>query len=83
MTKKTLTQVIGYEPSATMKKMILADVQASGKSLEECASAYALPVIVLPADRGIISECGAEYTVEQFKERFPFRKIITITNGDL
>jgi len=83
MNKKTLTQVIGYEPSATMKKMILADVQASGKSLEECASAYALPVIVLPADRGIISECGAEYTVEQFKERFPFRKIITITNGDL
>ena len=83
MTKKTLTQVIGYEPSATMKKMILADVQATGKSLEECASAYALPVIVLPADRGIISECGAEYTVEQFKERFPFRKIITITNGDL
>ena len=83
MNKKTLTQVIGYEPSATMKKMILADVQASGKSLEECASAYSLPVIVLPADRGIISECGAEYTVEQFKERFPFRKIITITNGDL
>jgi hypothetical protein len=83
MTKKTLTQVIGYEPGPALKKMILADVQASGKSLEECASAYALPVIVLPADRGIISECGAEYTVEQFKERFPFRKIITITNGDL
>ncbi|HQI26404.1 MAG TPA: hypothetical protein PLY95_04125 [Candidatus Paceibacterota bacterium] len=83
MNKKTLTQVIGYEPSATMKKMILADVQASGKSLEECASAYALPVIVLPADRGIISECGAEYTVEQFKERFPFRKIVIIKESDL
>ena len=83
MNKKTLTQVIGYEPSATMKKMILADVQASGKSLEECASAYALPVIELPADRGIISECGAEYTVEQFKERFPFRKIVIIKESDL
>lgn len=83
MTKKTLTQVIGYEPSATMKKMILADVQATGKSLEECASAYALPVIVLPTDDGIISECGQTYTVEAFKTRFPFRRIVTITTGDL
>ena len=83
MNKKTLTQVIGYEPSATMKKMILADVQASGKSLEECASAYALPVIVLPADRGIISECGQTYTVEAFKTRFPFRKIVIIKESDL
>lgn len=83
MTKKTLTQVIGYEPSATMKKMILADVQATGKSLEECASAYALPVIVLPADKGMITENGQTYTVEQFKERFPFRRIVTITTGDL
>ncbi len=83
MTKKTLTQVIGYEPSATMKKMILADVQATGKSLEECASAYALPVIVLPTDDGMITENGQTYTVEQFKERFPFRKIVIIKESDL
>jgi hypothetical protein len=83
MTKKTLTQVIGYEPSATMKKMILADVQATGKSLEECASAYALPVMVLPSDNGMIHELGETYTVETFKKRFPFRRIVTITTGDL
>jgi hypothetical protein len=83
MNKKTLTQVIGYEPSATMKKMILADVQATGKSLEECASAYALPVMVLPSDNGMIHELGETYTVETFKKRFPFRRIVTITTGDL
>jgi hypothetical protein len=63
--------------------MILADVQATGKSLEECASAYALPVIVLPTDDGIISECGQTYTVEAFKTRFPFRKIVIIKESDL
>lgn len=83
MNKKTLTQVIGYEPGPALKKMILADVQATGKSLEECASAYALPVIVLPADRGIISECGQTYTVEAFKTRFPFRRIVIIKESDL
>ena len=83
MNKKTLTQVIGYEPSATMKKMILADVQASGISIEQAASKYALPVMVLPSDNGMIHELGETYTVEQFKERFPFRRIVTITTGDL
>ena len=83
MNKKTLTQFIGYEPSATMKKMILADVQASGISIEEAASKYALPVMVLPSDKGMITENGQTYTVEQFKERFPFRKIVIIKESDL
>lgn len=78
MKAKTLTGIIGYEPSATMKKMILADVQASGKSLEECASAYSMPVLVVPSDRGLIHELGETYTVEEFKKRFPFRKIVII-----
>ncbi|NLD62867.1 MAG: hypothetical protein GX646_03140 [Bacteroidales bacterium] len=83
MNKKTLTQVIGWEPNAALIELILADVQASGISIEEAASKYSLPVMVMPSDNGMIHELGETYTVEQFKERFPFRKIITITNGDL
>ena len=83
MTKKTLTQVIGYEPGTAMKKMILADVQASGISIEEAASKYSLPVMVMPSNNGMIHELGETYTVEQFKERFPFRKIVIIKESDL
>jgi len=83
MKAKTLTGIIGYEPSATMKKMILADVQASGISIDEAASKYSLPVMVMPSDNGMIHELGETYTVEQFKERFPFRRIVIIKESDL
>jgi len=83
MNKKTLTQVIGWEPGPILIEMILADVQASGISIEEAASKYSLPVMVMPSDNGMIHELGETYTVEQFKERFPFRKIVIIKESDL
>lgn len=78
MKKKTLTQVIGYEIGAQTKKLILADVQATGKSLEECATAYSLPVILLPTDNEMITECGITYTLADFRAAFPYRKIVII-----
>lgn len=78
MKAKTLTGIIGYTPGAIMKKMILADVQASGISIEEAASKYSLPVMVVPSDRGLIHENGVTMTVAEFEAMYPFRRIIII-----
>jgi len=79
MNKKNLTELIGYQPSAEMKRMILDNVKTSGRSVEECAADFQLPDIFVPDDSGTFDHEGETYTVETFKKRFPHRKFVIVT----
>ena len=78
MNKKKLTELVGYEPSAEMKRMILDNVKTSGLSIEECADKYALPPMFIPDDNGRFEHNGETFTAETFEKRYPHRKFITI-----
>ena len=78
MNKKKLTELVGYEPSAEMKRMILDNVKTSGRSVEECAADFQLPDIFTPDDSGTFEHNGETFTAETFEKRYPHRKFITI-----
>ena len=81
MNKKNLTELVGYEPSAEMKRIILDNVKTSGRSVEECAADFQLPDIFIPDDSGTFEHDGRTYTVESFKKRYPHRKFVIIKSA--
>jgi hypothetical protein len=78
MNKKQLTELLGYEPGAALKKMILSDVKTTGKSIEECADAYAMPPLFVPNDKGEFEHEGKRFTSETFAAQYPHRRFTII-----
>ena len=78
MNKKNLTELLGYEPGAELKRIILDNVKTSGRSVEECAADFQLPDIFIPDDSGRFEHNGETFTAETFEKRYPHRKFITI-----
>lgn len=76
--KTDLAELLSYDPSPELVRMILADVQTTGKCIEECADKYALPPMFIPDDNGRFEHNGETFTAETFEKRYPHRKFITI-----
>lgn len=77
--KKTLTELMGYEPSRSQTLMILQEVKSTGKCLEEVADKYAMsPVFMLDQEDSLLDYNGEKITKDEFKRRFPYRRFITM-----
>ena len=76
--KTDLAELLSYDPSPELVRMILADVQTTGKCIEECADRYAMPpqFIVGRGDTFIYN--NEEMTAETFKQRFPYRRFVIV-----
>jgi hypothetical protein len=82
MNTNELTELLSYEPSAELKRMILADCRATGKCIEEIADKYAMPPQFFLGHGNTFEYNGETMTSEQFKQRFPFRRFVTIRCRD-
>ncbi|OQC43173.1 MAG: hypothetical protein BWX60_01100 [Candidatus Marinimicrobia bacterium ADurb.Bin030] len=78
MNKKNLTELLGYEPGAELKRMILDDVKTSGLSIEECADKYAMPPQFIVGRGSTFEYNGETMTSEEFQRRFPYRRFVII-----
>ena len=76
--KKTLTELMGFEPGREQRIMILRECKESGKSIEEVADKYAMPSLFIMHDDGTFIYNDEVMTKEQFRQRFPFRRFVTI-----
>lgn len=78
--KKNLTELLGFEPSRNMIVKILQEVKSSGKCLEEVAGIYGMPkIFILDSKSSPIKYNGEEMTVEEFRKRYPYKRIVRIT----
>lgn len=78
--KKTLTELMGYEPSRSQILMILQEMKSTGRCLEEVADKFALPEMFILHDKdSLLDYHGEKITIEEFKRRFPYRRFITMT----
>jgi hypothetical protein len=78
--KKTLTELLSYEPSREQIVMILKEVKETGKSIEEIADRYSLPpIFILESKDSLLDYNGEMISQEDFKRRFPFRRFVVIT----
>lgn len=76
--KKTLTELMGFEPGRDQRIQILRECKESGKSIEEVCDKYALPPLFVIRDDGTFLYNGETMTKEQFNQRFPFRRFVTV-----
>jgi hypothetical protein len=80
--KINLTELLSYKPGAETKKMILKEVRESGKSIEEVADKFSMPPLFQKDANGMIQYKGEKMTSEQFNEKFPHRRFVTIAGRD-
>jgi hypothetical protein len=78
MRKDELTEILGWEPGRSMRLEILQKVKETGKSIQEVASNYQLPEMFIKDNTGLIEYKGEKMTPEQFQEKHPYRKFVTI-----
>jgi len=76
--KKTLTELLSFEPGRELRVMILRECKESGKSIEEVADKYALPPLFTMRDDGTFIYNDEIMTKEQFSQRFPHRRFVTL-----
>ena len=67
---KTITEALNYEPTGELIKMILTEVQSTGKSIAECAGKYSLPRMFTGAD--------AATEAKIWHQKYPHSKIAII-----
>lgn len=79
MRKDELTEILGWEPGRSMRLEILQKVKETGKSIQEVASNYQLPEMFIKDENDLIEFKGEKMTPEQFKEKHPFKKFVTIS----
>jgi hypothetical protein len=82
MKKVDLEELLSYEPSPELVRMILADVQTTGKSIEECADKYAMPPQFFVGRGNTFEYQGETLTAAEFDRRFPYRRFIIIRCKD-
>ena len=79
MSKKVeLSELLGFSPSPELVRMILNDVQTTGKCIEECADKYAMPPMFIVGYGDSFKYRGETMTPEIFKQRFPYRRFVVI-----
>jgi len=78
MKNDTLTDILGYEPNAELKRMILTNVKITGRSVEDCASDFAMPEQFIADPDGTFLYKGQRYDKETFAAQHPYRKFIII-----
>ena len=80
--KDELEELLSFKPSKELRIMILEEVKQTGKSVAEIADRYAMPPQFF-LGRGNTFEYGNEtMTSEQFQQRFPYRRFVTIRCRD-
>lgn len=77
-----LTELLGYEPGEEQTRMILEEVKRTGEDIRIVADRYAMPPIFIPDSDGKFEYKDERITAEQFKERFPYRRFVTIKTDD-
>lgn len=81
--KTELTELLGFPPCRELKTIILREAKESGRPIAEIADKYALPPMFILDDEGMIIYKGQRMTSQQFSERFPFRRFVTIGTKEL
>jgi len=76
--KTDLAELLSYDPSPELVRMILADVQTTGKCIEECADKYAMPPQFIVGRGNTFQYNGETMTSEEFQRRFPYRRFIIV-----
>lgn len=79
MRKDELTEILGWEPGRSMRLEILKEVKLTGKSIQEVASNYQLPELFIKDENGLIEYKGQKMKPEQFQEKHPFLKFVTVS----
>lgn len=74
-----LTEILGYDPGRSQRLEFLKQVKETGKSIQEIASNCQLPEMFIKDNTGLIEYKGEKMTPEQFKEKHPFKKFVTIS----
>lgn len=77
-----LTELLGYPASKEQRLMILKEVKETGKSIAEVADKYAMPPLFIPDENGMIEYKSEKITTEQFRQKFPHRRIVLITTRE-
>lgn len=78
MSKKTLTELLSFEPSRELRLAIINEAKETGKSIEEICDKYAMPPMFLPYEDGTFLYEGEKMTSREFEKRFPHRRFVTI-----
>jgi hypothetical protein len=79
MKENKLSEILGHEPGRGQRLEFLKQVKETGKSIQEVASNYQLPELFIKDSAGLIEFKGERMTPEQFKEKHPFIKFVTIS----
>ena len=74
-----LTELLNYPASKEQRLLILKEVKETGKSIGEIADKYAMPPMFVPDEDGTFEYKGERMNSEQFKQRFPHRRFVTIS----
>lgn len=78
MRKKTLTELLSFEPSRELRLEILNTAKETGKSIEEICDRYAMPPLFVLNENGTFLYEGERMTSKEFTERFPYRRFVTV-----
>ena len=76
--KTDLAELLSYDPSPELVRMILADVQTTGKCIAACADRYAMPPQFIVGRGNTFEYNGETMTAETFKQRFPYRRFVIV-----
>jgi hypothetical protein len=77
--KTDLAELLSYDPSPELVRMILADVKATGNCcIEECADKYAMPPQFIVGRGSTFEYNGETMTSEEFQRRFPYRRFVIV-----
>lgn len=85
ITKDQLSEMIGYEVSAQVRREILQELKESGKNIREIAAQYNLPEMAILDDSGRFQYRGQWITPAEWEKINPlgsYGKIILIGNRE-
>jgi hypothetical protein len=83
MEKDRMTELLGFEPSPVLRRMIIEESVTTGEPLEKVADKYAMPPHFYMWDGTTTFEYdGERITPAEFKRRFPYRRLIIVTEQD-
>lgn len=82
MKNDELTELLGYPASKEQRLMILKEVKETGQSIAEVADKYAMPPLFILDDDGTFVYKDEKITKEQFRQKFPHRRIVLITTRE-
>ena len=80
--KTDLAELLSYDPSPELVRIILSDVQATGKCIEVCADKYAMPPQFIVGRGSTFEYNGETMTSVEFQRRFPYRRFVIVRTRD-